>query len=155
MRHATCGLPVSCWMLLTAAAARSGLRPTSTTVAPWWAKACAVTKPMPEVAPVTRQILPCMGAPSPLLQSENHHPHRSVAQGIDIQGLQQARVLVNAVGGEAPRFQACRIEKRAGRIEAKGARHRFTGHLPQGGQMTRGGIDSEARNAIVSTVGRI
>src|SRR5262245_36553383 len=155
MRHATCGLPVSCWILLTAAAARSGLRPTSTTVAPCWAKARAVTNPMPEVAPVTRQILPCMGIPSPLLQPENHHPHRSIAHGIDIQRLQQARVLVDAVGGEAPRFQSCGIEKRAGRIEAKGARHRFTRHLSQGSQKTGGGIDSEARNAIVSAVGRI
>src|SRR5437867_5276013 len=89
-------------MRLTVAAVRSGLRPTSTTVAPCCAKACAVTRPMPEVAPVTRQILPCiegvgvaMGAPSPLLQPQNHHPHRSGAHGIDLQGVQQACMLIN------------------------------------------------------------
>ncbi len=38
----------------------SRLRPTSTTVAPLLASSLAVTLPMPEVLPVTRQIFPCI-----------------------------------------------------------------------------------------------
>src|SRR4029450_7649892 len=117
MRHSRCRLPVAWWMRATVAAVRSGLRPTSTTVAPCCAKACAVTRPIPEVAPVTRQTLPCIEGVdaaiglSPLVKPENHHPHRSGAHGIDLQGLQPARVLVNPVRGEVPRFQPCSIEK--------------------------------------------
>lgn len=51
--------PISC----TAEASRRSSRPATTTVAPSAANAFAVARPMPELPPVTRTILPANRAP--------------------------------------------------------------------------------------------
>ena len=50
------GFPVSALISWTTDAVLSGFRPWTTTVAPWAARALATTRPIPAVAPVTRQI---------------------------------------------------------------------------------------------------
>jgi hypothetical protein len=58
------GLPVAAWISATVARPLAGSRATSTTSAPSWASALAAALPIPEVAPVTRQVLPAIAGPA-------------------------------------------------------------------------------------------
>ena len=63
--NSTASLPVSARMAATHPSPLAWWRPTRTTRAPSRARARAVIQPMPSVAPVTRQILPCIRPPRP------------------------------------------------------------------------------------------
>src|SRR5579871_3129963 len=60
IRRSVCGLPLCASISCRACAPLAGSRLTSTTVAPSFASPSAVALPIPEFAPVIRQILPCM-----------------------------------------------------------------------------------------------
>lgn len=55
-RHAAC--PPACWISVTAWSSSAWRRAPSTTWAPWRAKRIAAARPIPELAPVRRAVLP-------------------------------------------------------------------------------------------------
>src|SRR5262249_18670763 len=129
----------------------------------WPDNACAYgVSPAPTMAPLScRPPRPC---PMTLTcdtryalsaQLGNRHPRRPVAQGIRREWGQRSGRRVDPEGGHAARCLAGGEEKLVLRVQAEGVGDRLGGHPARGGQLSRGGIDRKARDAVVAPVGSI
>src|SRR5499433_3033885 len=95
-----------------------------------------------------------MCRPSPRLASQMRHqdPHGPLTHGIRLQGRERTGLAVDPVRGQAVRLRTGGEQEMALRVQAEGAGPGFGGDVSDGRQPT-GGIDGEARDAVVAAVG--
>ena len=98
-----------------------------------------------------------MCRPSPRLASKRRHqdPHGPLAHGIRLHGRERTGLAVDPVRGQAVRLRPGGEQEMALRVQAEGAGPGFGGDVPEGRQPTGGGVDGEARDAVVASVGRV
>src|SRR5262249_4680242 len=78
-----------------------------------------------------------------------------LAHGIRLQGCESTSIAVDPVRCQAVRLRTGGEQEMALRVQAEGAGPRFSGDVPDGRQPTGGGVDGEARDAVVAAVGRV
>src|SRR2546428_9734835 len=82
-------------------------------------------------------------------------PHGPLAHGIRLQGRESTGIAVDPVRGQSVRLRAGGEKEMTLRVQAEGAGPIFGCYVPDGRQPTGGGVDCEARDAVVASVGSV
>src|SRR5947199_4247313 len=111
----------------------------------------------PQVADAVIEARPRNPVRAPRLVSKMRHqdPHGPLAHGIRLQGRESTGLAVDPVRCQSVRLRTGGEQEMALRVQAEGAGPRFGGDVSDGRQPTGGGVDGEARDAVVPSVGSV